>query len=61
MQLYDKDRYLGFSGTFAARFSPMYNEVEHPRALAIQERPQQADHEERQVFQEDASAPPPPR
>ena len=59
MQLYDEDGRLAFSGTFPARFSPMYNEVEHPRALAIQERPQQADHEERQVFQVDASAPPP--
>ena len=57
IQLYDESRYLGFSGRFPARFSPMYSEIEHPRALAIQERPQQAEHEEEQVFRLDASAP----
>ena len=50
IQLYDEDRYLGFNGIFPTRFSPMYNEIEHPRALAIQERPQQAEHAEEQVF-----------
>ena len=59
IQLYDEDRYLEFSGTFPARFSPMYNKIEHPRALAIQERPQQAEHEERQVFRVNGSVPPP--
>ena len=59
IELYDEYRYLGFSRTFQTWFSPMYNEVEHPRALAIQERPQQAEHEERQVFRVNASVPPP--
>ena len=56
IELYDENRCLGFSGIFPTRFSPMYNEIEHPRALAIQERPQQADHEGEQVFQVNASA-----
>ena len=35
IQLFDESRYLGFSGRFPARFSPMYSEIEHPKALAI--------------------------
>ena len=60
IQLFDESRYLGFSGRFPARFSPMYSEIEHPRAFAIQDRPQQAEHEEEQVFRLEASAQPPP-
>ena len=59
IQLFDESRYLGFSARFSARFFRMYSEIEHPRALAIQDRPQQAEHEEEQVFRLGASAPPP--
>ena len=57
IQLFDETRYLGFSGRFPARFSPMYSVLEHPKALAIQNYPQQAEHEEDQVFHLGASAP----
>ena len=59
IELDDDTRYLGFSGAFPTHFSPMYNELEHPKALLIQERPQQVDHEKEQVFRVNASAPPP--
>ena len=58
IQLFDETRYLGFSGRFPVRFSPMYSVIEHPKALAIQNYPQQAEHEEEQVFRLGASAPP---
>ena len=58
IQLHDETRYLGFSGRFPAQFSPMYSINDHPKALAIKEYPQQAEHEEEQVFCLDASAPP---
>ena len=59
IQLYDETRYLGFSGRFPAQFSPMYNINEHLKVLAIQDCPQQAEHEEDQVFRLVASAPHP--
>ena len=59
IQLHDETRYLGFSGRFPAHFSPMYSINDHPKVLAIQEYPQQAEHEEEQVFRLDASAKPP--
>ena len=40
IQLFDESRYLGFSGRFPARYSPMYSEIKHTRAFAIQDRPQ---------------------
>ena len=59
IQLYDETRYLGFSGRFPAQFSPMYSINEHPKVLAIQDYPQQVEHEEDQVFHLVASAPHP--
>ena len=59
IELHDETRFLGFSGRFPAQFSPMYSINDHPKELAIQEYPQQAEHEEEQVFRLDASAPPP--
>ena len=59
IELYDETRYLGFSGRFPAQFSPMYSINDYPKVLAIQEYPQQAEHEEDQVFHLVASAPPP--
>ena len=59
IELYDETRYLGFSGRFPAQFSPMYSINDHPKVLAIQEYPQQAEHEEEQVFRLDASEKPP--
>ena len=59
IQLVDETRYLGFSGRFPSGFSPMYSINEHPKVLAIQDHPQQAEHEEDQVFHRVASAPHP--
>ena len=58
IQLIDVTRYLGFSGRFPAQFPPMYSVIEHPKTLAIQDYPQQAEHEEDQVFHFGASDPP---
>ena len=55
-KVHDKNRYLGFSGRFPAQFTTMYTINDHPRALIIQDSPQQFEHEEESVFQEGASA-----
>ena len=55
MKLFDKKRYLGFSGSFPAQFKTMYSPKNHPRALLAQERPEQVDEEEKSVFQITAS------
>ena len=59
IHLYDEARNLGFSGRFPSGFSPMYSINEHPKVLAIQDNPQQAEHEEDQVFHPVASVPHP--
>ena len=59
IQLYDEARNLRFSGRFPPGFSPMYSIDEHPKVLAIQDHPHQAEHEENQVFHRVASAPHP--
>ena len=51
MKLFDEKRYLGFSGSFPAHFVSMY-----PKALLLQECPQQLKEEEGSVFQKPASA-----
>ena len=53
--LLEKDRYLGFSGTFPTQLKPLYQIDEHPKALAIQANQKQAEHEDGQVFQKAAS------
>ena len=56
MKLFDEKRYLGFSGSFPAHFTTMYSPTNHPRALLMQECPQQVEEEERSVFWKTASA-----
>ena len=56
MKLYDERRYLGFSGSFPAHFTSMYSPTNHPKALLMQECPQQLEEEERSVFHKPASA-----
>ena len=56
IKLFNRKRYLGFSGIFPAHFETMYSVDDHPRALMLQESPQQFEHEEETVFREHASA-----
>ena len=56
MKLSDPSRYLGFSGSFPAHFVSMYSPKDHPRALLMQECPQQLKEEEKSVFRGTASA-----
>ena len=56
IKLFNMERYWGFSGTFPAKFETMYSVDDHPRTLMLLESPQQFEHEEEAVFQEDASA-----
>ena len=55
MKLSDPNRFLGFSGSFPAHFTSMYSPRNHPRALLMQECPQQLQEEEKSVFHETAS------
>ena len=55
MKLSDQDRFLGFSGSSPAHFTSMYFPKNHPRALLMQECPQQLQEEEKSVFQVTAS------
>ena len=56
IKLFDERRYLGFSGSFPAHFTSMYSPTSHPKALLMQECPQQFEEEERAVFHKPASA-----
>ena len=56
MKLSDPTRFLGFSGSFPAHFTSMYSPKNHPRALLMQECPQQLQEEEKSVFHVTASA-----
>ena len=56
MKLSDPNRFLGFSGSFPAHFTSMYSPRNHPRALLMQECPQQLQEEEKSVFHKAASA-----
>ena len=57
IKLFDERRYLGFSGSFPAHFTSMYSPTSHPKALLMQECPQQQFEEEgRAVFRKPASA-----
>ena len=56
MKLFDNKRYLGFSGSFPAHFTSMYSANSHPKALLMQECPQQLEEEEKAVFHKPASA-----
>ena len=55
MKLSDPNRFLGFSGSFPAHFTSMYSPRNHPRALLMQECPQQLQEEEKSVFRKTAS------
>ena len=55
MKLSNSKRFLGFSGSFPAHFASMYSPKDHPRALLMQECPQQLQEEERSVFHRPAS------
>ena len=55
MKLSDPNRFLGFSGSFPAHFTSMYTPKDHPRALLMQECPQQLQEEEKSVFHSAAS------
>ena len=39
MNMFDPTRTLGFSGSFPAKYAPMYLPAEHPKALIMQENP----------------------
>ena len=56
IKLFDKKRYLGFSGSFPAHFVTMYSLEDHPKTLLLQECPQQLKEEEKSVFRVPASA-----
>ena len=56
IKLFDENRYLGFSGSFPAHFVSMYSLNDHPKALLMQECPQQLREEGDSVFREPASA-----
>ena len=56
MKLSNERRYLGFSRSFPAHFTSMYSPTNHPKALLMQECPQQLEEEERSVFHKTTSA-----
>merc|ERR1711873_105578 len=56
MSLADPSRFLGFSGCFPAKFTPMYSPENHPRTLLMQEDPKIVQEEEKSVFRMPASA-----
>ena len=56
MSLADPTRFLGFSGSFPAKFTPMYSPENHPRTLLMQEDPKIVQEEEKSVFRMPASA-----
>ena len=56
MSLSDPTRFLGFSGSFPAKFTPMYLPENHPRTLLMQEDSKILQEEEKSVFQIPASA-----
>ena len=39
MNMFDPARTLGFSGSFPAKYAPMYLPAEHPKVLIMQEDP----------------------
>ena len=56
MSLSDPSRFLGFSGSFPAKFSPMYSLENHPRTLLMQEDPKSVHENGNSVFRAPASA-----
>ena len=56
IKLFDERRYLGFSGSFPAHFTSIYSPTSPPKALLMQECPQQLEEEERAVLHKPASA-----
>ena len=52
MKISGSKRFLGFSGSFPAHFVSMYSQKDHPRALLMQECPQQLKEEEKSVFED---------
>ena len=56
IKLFNENRYLGFRRSFPAHFTSMYSPNDHPKALLMQECPEQLKEEERSVFPKTASA-----
>ena len=56
MSLSDPSRFLGFSGSFPAKYPPMYPLKDHPRTLLMQEDPKSVHENENSVFRAPASA-----
>ena len=56
MCLFDPSRFLGFSGSFPAKYTPMYSSEDHPKALLMQEDPKIAHEDGNSVFRTLASA-----
>ena len=55
-RLTDSTRYLGFSGSFPAKFTPMYSQENHPKAYLMQEDPNILKEEEKSFFRAPATA-----
>ena len=49
-------RFLGFSGSFPAKYPPMYSPKDHPKTLLIQEDPKSVHENGNSVFRAPASA-----
>ena len=56
MSLFDPSRFLGFSGSFPAKYPPMYSPKDHPKTLLMQEDPKSVHENGNSVFRAPASA-----
>ena len=56
MCLFDPSRFLGFSGSFPAKYTPMYSSKDHPKTLLMQEYPKTTHEDGNSVFRTLASA-----
>ena len=56
LSLSDPSRFLGFSGSFPAKFTPKDSPENHPRTLLMQEDPKSVHENGNSVFQAPASA-----
>ena len=56
MSLFDPSRFLGFSGSFPAKYPPMYPLKDHLRTLLMQEDPKSVHENGNSVFRAPASA-----
>ena len=55
MSLFDPSRFLGFSGSFPAKYPPMYPLKDHPKTLLMQEDPKSVHENGNLVFRAPAS------